>query len=132
MFYPTLYVVFYRPRYGNYQHWALYIDEESDGTIFEVTGQHPNFQRNVVHARPDSSKSYLDKLYVGMLRPDDLKHVAKAAEETDVDNETLEWDCQDYVLEVLDKLEEEFILESDDEDYQAAREELKGRRGAIL
>ncbi|KAE8382904.1 hypothetical protein BDV26DRAFT_211224 [Aspergillus bertholletiae] len=132
MFYPKLYVVFYRPRYGNYQHWALYVDEESNGTIFEVTGQHPSFQRNVVHARPDSSKSYLDKLYIGTLSPDDLKHVAKAAEETGVDNDTLEWDCQDYVLEMLDKLEEEFILESDDEDYRVAREKLKGRRGAML
>ncbi|KAI9655413.1 MAG: hypothetical protein M1829_000649 [Trizodia sp. TS-e1964] len=35
----------------------------------------------------------------------------------EVDNETLDWNCQDYVLESLDKLSEECILDEDDEDY---------------
>ncbi|KAB8256781.1 hypothetical protein BDV32DRAFT_90495 [Aspergillus pseudonomiae] len=129
---PNLYVVFYRPRYGNYQHWALYFDGEKNGVIFEVIGQHPNFRPNVVYARPDSSKSYLGNLYIGTLSPGDLKHVEKAAEETPVDNETLEWDCQEYVLGILDKLEDEFVLDSEDEDYQAAREELSNKRGAMI
>jgi hypothetical protein len=49
-----------------------------------------------------------------------------------VDNETTEWDCQDYVLEILDNLEEEFVLDSDDEDYIDARQTLKDKRGAIV
>lgn len=56
----------------------------------------------------------------------------QAAETVPVDNETVEWDCQDYVLDILDNLEEEFILDCDDEDYRAAREILREKRGAIL
>jgi hypothetical protein len=41
MAYPKLHVVFYRPRYGNYQHWALYLQTGTEHVIFEVTGSHP-------------------------------------------------------------------------------------------
>lgn len=58
--------------------------------------------------------------------------VKEAAASIPVDNETIEWDCQDYVLEILDRLEEEYVLEKEDEDYQEAREELKNKRGGIL
>ncbi|PYH92378.1 hypothetical protein BO71DRAFT_26457 [Aspergillus ellipticus CBS 707.79] len=129
---PKLYVAFYRPRYGNYQHWALYIDDDKESIIFEVTGQHPNFQRNVVYARPDASRSYVSNVYVATLRDDDIADVKEAARQVRVDNDTVDWDCQDYVLELLDKLEDEFILEENDEDYREARKELKKRRGAIL
>ena len=115
---PKLYVVFYRPRYGNYQHWALYVDDEDVPMIFEVIGQHPNFKRNVVKAKAEKSKSFLGK-----------ENVASTIL---VDNETVEWDCQDYVLEILDKLEDDFVLEEDDEDYREARSILKGKRGAIV
>lgn len=49
-----------------------------------------------------------------------------------VDNETSEWDCQDYVLEILDRLQEDYVLDEDDEDYQEARKELWSKRGPIV
>jgi hypothetical protein len=126
---PQLYVVFYRPRYGNYQHWALYIDDGEDGIIFEVVGSHPNFRRNVVHSKPEKSRNFLNKIYVGPLSKDDIKRVENAVRTVYVDNETVEWDCQEYVLDILQKLEDEFIVEEDDEDYQEAKKELKKKRG---
>lgn len=134
MGYPKLYVVYYRPRYGNFQHWALYVEseKEKENLIFEVTGQHPNFRRNVVNARPDRSRSYIGKTFVAVLGEDSVQDVQSAAKSVVVDNETVEWDCQDYVLEVLDKLEDEFVLDGDDEDYREAREDLKKKRGAII
>ena len=35
-----------------------------------------------------------------------------------VDNTTVEWNCQDYVLEPLEELCEECVLDEDDEDYE--------------
>lgn len=127
-----LHVVLYRPRYGNYQHWGLYLEDEREPLIFEVTGEHPKFERNIVKARPENSRSFLQKVYIGVIRKADVKNVKQAAETVPVDNETVEWDCQDYVLDVLDNLEEEFILDCDDEDYRDAREILREKRGAIL
>ncbi|KAL4860536.1 hypothetical protein BDV12DRAFT_204937 [Aspergillus spectabilis] len=129
---PSLYVVFYRPRYGNYQHWALQLESDKSSLIFEVVGQHPNFERNVLYVEPERSGSFIRKLYVGVLSDSDIQRVKDAAKSVPVDNETSEWDCQDYVLEILDRLEEDYVLEEDDEDYQAARKELKSKRGAII
>lgn len=66
------------------------------------------------------------------IRKADVKTVKQTAETVSVDNETVEWDCQDYVLDILDNLEDEFILDRDDEDYRDAREILREKRGAIL
>lgn len=129
---PKLYVVFYRPRYGNYQHWGLYLDDEEESLIFEVTGEHPRFERNVVRARPERSRSFLQKLFVAVISKDDIEPIKYVAKTVPVDNETVEWDCQEYVLDLLDKLEDEFILEKDDEDYRDARETLMEKRGAIV
>ncbi|KKK21112.1 hypothetical protein ARAM_007617 [Aspergillus rambellii] len=86
----------------------------------------------MVYARPDASRSYISNVYVAALRDKDIKDVKEAAKHVQVNNETIKWDCQDYVLELLDKLEDEFILDRDDEDYREARKDLKEKRGPIL
>ncbi|RMZ86476.1 hypothetical protein DV736_g6298, partial [Chaetothyriales sp. CBS 134916] len=129
---PQIYVVFYRPRYGNYRHWALYLQSDAGHVIFEVTGSHPNFKKNEVKANPQDSGSYLGKQYVGVISDKDIPAVRKAVAEVKVDNETTEWDCQEYVIDILDKLEEELILEEDDEDYKEARKALRKKRGATV
>lgn len=129
---PKLYVVFYRPRHGNYHHWALYVEHQDVKMIFEVTGEHPNFKRNVLQARPEQSKNFLGKEYVGIIQKEDIEKIKTVASTIHVDNETVQWDCQDYVLEILDQLEEDYILEENDEDYREARSILKAKRGAIV
>lgn len=129
---PSLYVVFCRPHYGNFQHWALQLESDESSIIFEVLGQHPEFERSVSYADAEDCEGFIRKLYVGVLGDSDIQRVRNAVESVPVDNETSEWDCQDYVLEILDRLEEDYVLEEDDEDYQAAREELKSKRGAII
>lgn len=111
---------------------CLYLEDKNEPLIFEVTGEHPKFERNVVKARPENSRSFLQKIYIGLIRNADVEIVKQTAETVPMDNETVEWDCQDYVLEILDNLEDEFILDHDDEDYCDVREILKEKRGAIL
>ncbi|KGO69517.1 hypothetical protein PITC_014070 [Penicillium italicum] len=85
----------------------------------EVTGQ-------------PSTWEHVYDLYVGAVSKTDVERIKNVASTILVDNETLEWDCQDYVLEILDKLEDDYVLEGDDEDYREARSVLKGKRGAIV
>ena len=127
-----IFVVFFRPLDGNYQHWALYLDKGDEHEIFEVDGSHPNFQRNTYTTDPRKAFNFIGSIYVGPISDADIPAMRNSVALVDVNNETIEWDCQDYVLEILDKLEEEMILEGDDEDYANAREDLFERRGAIL
>lgn len=88
-----LYVVFYRSREGNYRYWALYLATNEDDIIYEVINSYPNFQPNVVHAKPERSGNFLKKIFVGMISKGDVVMVGKVIEDTSVDNEILEWDC---------------------------------------
>ena len=45
--------------------------------------------------------------------------------ELPVDNETTEWNYQDYVIEAIDMLYNECVIDEDDEDYK------KGRKRAV-
>lgn len=75
---------------------------------------------------------FLRQFFIAVLGEDDVERVKSAAKSVPVDNETVEWDCQDYVLEILDKLQEVFILDKDDEDYIDVREILMEERGGIV
>ncbi|KAJ5826523.1 hypothetical protein N7447_003286 [Penicillium robsamsonii] len=127
---PKLFVVFYRPRYGNFLHWALHIEKGQEHDILEVDGEHPQFKRNTLMENPKESNTFLQQFFIAVLREDDVERVKSAAQSVPVDNETVEWDCQDYVLEILDKLEE-FVLDKDDEDYMDVREILMEARGMV-
>ncbi|KAL4902354.1 hypothetical protein BDW74DRAFT_180859 [Aspergillus multicolor] len=72
--------------------------------IFEVTGEHPSFARNEINDAPESDADFLNKLFVGVVGDDDVQRVTDALESVTVDNEAVEWDFQDYVLEILDRL----------------------------
>ena len=129
---PKLYVVFYRPRYGNYRHWALYLQTDTENLIFEVTGSHPNFKRNVVKADPRNSQSLVNIIFMDTVSSGDIATVQNVARTTKVDNETVEWDCQEYVLDMLETLEQECVVDDDHETYKDARNELKKKRGLIV
>ena len=132
MSYPKLYVAFFRPEYGNYQHWGLFLDDDEEQLMFEVAGVHPTFERNIEKQPPEKLEGFLQRVYVAVISKTDIETVKQVAETVPVDNETVEWDCQEYVLDMLDRLEDEFVLDRDDEDYQDARETLRDRRGAMV
>jgi len=112
-----VFVAIYRPRYGNYHHWGLFMETGPDtaDVIFEVTGSHPNFERNVVLSDPRNTQSLIEMIFMDEFSPHDIPMVYDIAEKTVVDNSTAEWDCQEYVLDILEKLEEECIVDEDDE-----------------
>lgn len=129
---PTLYVAFYRPRYGNYQHWALYLETDAGDEIFEVTGSHPNFRPNTIRADPRSSGSFLRLMLLDTISQGDIGIVRQEVQKTAVDNETVEWDCREYVLDIIERLEEECVLDVDDREYAKRKRSVKAKRGAIV
>lgn len=121
-----LFITMCTPREGNFEHWALYLQEATKDTIFEVIGSHPNFERNVLNnVRPEDSGRFRRNILVATIHETDVPQLMKIMEEQLVDNETTEWNCQDYVIEAVDKLAEECVIDPDDEDFP------KGRRTAV-
>lgn len=83
----------------------------------------------VIKARPESSSHYVDKNFVGYIRQGDVNIISTEASRAFVDNDTVEWDCQNYVLDLLDILEEHFIMDPEGEEYQTS---VPGGEAAIL
>jgi hypothetical protein len=108
------------------------LQTDTDNLILEVTGSHPNFKRNVVKADPKNSQSFIRMIFMDTVSPADVATVEDVARTTKIDNETVEWDCQEYVLDMLEILENECVVDDDDEIYKDAKKELKKKRGAIV
>jgi hypothetical protein len=116
---PKVYIAIFTPHYGNFLHWAIFIQTEPP-LVLEVAGEHPNFIPNVICSSPDLDVRHIRNIEVGEVREDEMSQIRSFIEATYVDNETVEWTCQDYVLEALEKLGEECLLDEDDEQYQKA------------
>ncbi|KAL4783780.1 hypothetical protein BJX76DRAFT_357684 [Aspergillus varians] len=129
---PFLSVAIYRPRYGNFQHWAVYLHTDYEDLIYEVDGEHPSFTKATTTGKPTDNESLIESLFVGDIGVPDIATVKQIVDEARVDNETLQWDCQEYVLEILEACEREAVLEEQDLDYAEVKEILHQRRGPML
>lgn len=120
-----LYIAMYKPRYGNYEHWALYLDDDGESTIFEVIGDHGTFTRNHLSVNPESSRRHKRNIMVGVINKQDIPQLFQIMESVEIDNETTEWNCQDYVLEALDVLCDECVVDEDDKTYKKGIKKAK-------
>ena len=127
-----LYVAIYRAVHGNYEHWALYLENGTEHKVYEVVGEHPQFQPNVVSGKPTSTSRHKKNIVVDDISANDVKELEKVISLTEVKNSVVHWNCQDYVLEILDKLAEECIVDEDEDEYKNARKELKNIYGAMI
>lgn len=123
-----LYVVMYRPRWGNYEHWALYLDNDDEHTIYEVIDEHPRFKKNEGKGRPQHSNRYLRSYQVGTINTDDISTFRSEVAKAKVDNATVHWNCQDYVVELVEQLVTECII--DEEDFEKVKSKILGHLGA--
>ncbi|KAI9802928.1 MAG: hypothetical protein M1825_002159 [Sarcosagium campestre] len=110
---------------GNYLHGALYLENGDEKSIYEVTGEHPDFRKNVMQADPAASRRHVRNILVATIETRDIQELVETIDKVHVDNETVEWNCQDYVLETLEALLDECIIDEDDEDC------CEGRKRAI-
>ncbi|THW05549.1 hypothetical protein D6D26_02082 [Aureobasidium pullulans] len=124
----ALFITIYKPLEGNYYHWALHL-QTPHPLIFEVTGSHPSFSPQTSHETPPETSSRRDRLVesirVGDINTVDIEQLKEKINIQHVDNETVEWNCQDCVLEALESLVEECIVDGDDEVYVDGVERAK-------
>lgn len=123
----ALFIAIYKPLEGNYYHWALHL-QTPHPLVFEVTRSHRSFSPQLSHETPETS-SRRDRLVecisAGDIEIVDLEQLKEKINVQHVDNETVEWNCQDYVLEALESLVEECIVDGDYEVYVDGVERTK-------
>lgn len=129
---PKLSVAMYKPAEGNHLHWALHLEDGPEHSIYEVVGEHPHFKTNVItDKRPEHTIRHQRSIFVYEINSADLPGFRAAISSVEPDNGVSHWNCQDYVIEALDHLEEECIIDGDDEAYIKAKTEVKRYFGPL-
>ncbi|TKA66905.1 hypothetical protein B0A55_11661, partial [Friedmanniomyces simplex] len=123
---PKIYIAVYTPRQGNHYHWAIYVKCKPP-RIIEITGSHPEFKFNTVETKPENTTPHKESIEIGDINDSDMPEFYSIMRRVEIDNDTVDWNCQDYVLEALDELTEECVLDEDDETYKKGRRRAKNK-----
>ncbi|OJD26247.1 hypothetical protein ACJ73_02383 [Blastomyces percursus] len=114
------------------KHWSLFIDaaETAEKTIIHLLGARRKYFIEV-RARSDAniSNSLIELCSLCEIDTSNVEAVKIIAHETPIRNEVSDYSCQDFILEVLDKLETNGVI-PDNADYQSKKRVLKGKREA--
>ena len=117
---PALYVALFQPEEGNVKHWALWLEHIG---IYQVVGTSMEFELNIrPHLHPEDIDGHLQSIYVADV--DDIAGFTQIFQNTEVSNDVVMWNCQVFVLDVLEALTADGII--DDYEYQEAKTELEG------
>jgi hypothetical protein len=82
-------IAIYKPRYGNYKHWALFL-ESTESLIFEVVGKHRTFQKNTITGSLSSSTRHKKNILVADINEQDIPELKKVVSKVNIDNKIIE------------------------------------------
>ncbi|KAL3474336.1 hypothetical protein BJX99DRAFT_260443 [Aspergillus californicus] len=112
-------------------HWSLFIDVEktSENTTIQILGARQRYFPEIktpAEARISNSLIELRTLCaIDVAAIETVKNIAYA---TPIRNHEADYSCQDFVLDVLNRLEEELIIDKNSVDYKSKRDALKAKR----
>ncbi|KAJ5109277.1 hypothetical protein N7456_005952 [Penicillium angulare] len=115
-------------------HWSLFIETEGvDKTIIQVLGARQKYFPDIRRA-PDAriSDSLIELLPLCRIDASKIEVLKNIAYDTPIRNDLTDWSCQDYVLAVLDRLEEASIINTMDGNYIRRKEEVAAKRESWL
>ncbi|KAK6385764.1 hypothetical protein LTS17_001336 [Exophiala oligosperma] len=119
-----LYAAIYEPLYGNFRHFSLYLENGDEEIIYEATGEWPNFEHNIlVNKNPRNTRRIIALILIGEVNQTEIPEVKMLLEHANIDNETVHWNCQDFVVENADEIVDG-CLTTDDHDWRGKN---KGR-----
>ena len=92
------------------KHWSLFIDDDSQPMILHAMGSDGNFRFE--ERSSDARKSQSIKQLVGLdyIHKDNIGHLRYHASKLSL-NISHGWNCQDFVIDLIEKAEEEGLIE---------------------
>lgn len=118
-------------RLSDFYHWTFYIHNPSTGLHrqYEVEGEANFLSRNILSEPPDSSR-LIKTIPVGHISQKSIPLLEAVIEKVEIRNDIFSWDCQDYVIEILDALQEAELL-GEMEGYEDVRRHIGLMRGTF-
>lgn len=121
---PNLYVAMYEPADGIYEHWALYLQTDSQDTTYEVIGHPCDYTSRVLLKHPSATTRHKRSVFLYSIRAADIPEFERVLSTLTPANSPRSWNCQSYVLDVLNALGEHGVIDKDDVAYMEAKNRL--------
>ncbi|KAF4235220.1 hypothetical protein CNMCM8980_003605 [Aspergillus fumigatiaffinis] len=127
-----LYVAIYEDG-GVYKHWSLFIDGPTalEKTIVHIVGSSTRYRFQERNSNARESASLVEMVYLCDVPNSKINAIVRAAEKTIIHNEFPGYNCQDYVLDLLDALEEEGIVSPNDANYKKNRKTVESKQEGL-
>ncbi|OQE37828.1 hypothetical protein PENCOP_c009G02057 [Penicillium coprophilum] len=112
-------------------HWSLYLeaDKTDDKTIIHVLGARQKYFPNIrTPSDARNSTSLVELLYLCQINVAKVETIKTIAYATPIRNELADWSCQDYVLDILRRLERALIINATDGNYIRNKEVVAAKR----
>ena len=112
-------------------HWSLFLDtkEAADKTIIQILGARQKYFPSIrTPSNPRDLNSLIELLPLCQIDMSKVESIKGIADATTIHNELADWSCQDYVLELLDRLETAGIISATDEEYAKNKKAVAAKR----
>jgi len=113
-----------------YKHWSIYMDGalEEDKTILHIMGSSGNYRFETRNHDPRRSARLIELLHLSDVAVSKVGAIKEIAQNMTIHNNAPGYNCQDYVLDVLDELESESIIDDKDAGYKTKKKNLKAKQ----
>ncbi|TFY82321.1 hypothetical protein EWM64_g1693 [Hericium alpestre] len=121
-------VITYTPSAHSMAHWAIYLriveGNEIQHLIYQANGDEGELELDIREADPKASSRFRGLINVSDIDDQDtIAQVKETLERQPMQNTIPSWNCQDWVMEALEALNDEMLL--DEYQYQEAKDTLE-------
>jgi hypothetical protein len=118
---------------GVYKHWGVFIDVpgEEDKIFLQVAGSDGRFRYEMETTDVRQSERLVELIHIYDVDVAKINSIKTIAGQVTVHNEIRGWNCQDYVLDLLEALEQEAIVDSKDGVYQTQKDSIRGKQEGL-
>ena len=94
-------------------------------------GYSTNYHFEMRKSDARNSASLAELIEMCVVPASNIRAIKEAGRKTTIANEYPGYNCQDYVLDLLDVLEAKGIIDGDDENYQKKKELVKSKQEGL-
>lgn len=113
-----------------YKHWRLFIDGpgDSEKTILHIMGSSTNYRFEMRNSDARKSDGILELIHMCNVKVSDIPAIKEAGKNAVIHNEFPGYNCQDYVLELLDGLETRGIIDGANKEYKNRKKNVTSKQ----
>ncbi|OAX80546.1 hypothetical protein ACJ72_05117 [Emergomyces africanus] len=118
---------------GVYKHWLLFIDgpTHAEKFILQAMGSSGHYRFEMENLDAHKLLNLSEMIHLCDVDTSDINTITEVARTATIHNEFPGYNCQDYVLELLDGLEEKNIIDASNENYRKSKEVVKGKQEGL-